>query len=126
MRIKIVVFLSIFSCLIAVATEAYSFSVNKPVICFEFLNYTKRTGSIKFCRKEFANLARQKANLWNKFLFNVARRKLKHDLKKNSRSGVNNLWGSHTTGFLKVLFWVIIGIFALLGLFFIIYGFAPK
>ena len=102
---------------------AYSFSVKKPMGPPPLLNGSE---FIKLSYKQFTTLTRQKPTLWNNLSFNVIKLKLKQDIKKQPNLHFNNIFGSPNMGFRKVLFWILIGVFALIGLFFLIYGFAPR
>lgn len=104
---------------------AWSLSVNKPPSS-ELLKYTKGSEFVKLSYSQFITLTGQKPNLWNKLSFTVIKMKVKHDLKKHPALELNNIFVPQKSAVLKVLFWILIGLFALLGLFFIIYGFAPR
>jgi hypothetical protein len=102
---------------------AHSFSLIKPKNIE--LNYLKRSEFKKLSYKNFNKSTSQKPNLWNKLSFKIIILKIKTDLKIKSDRLINKKFIS-ITRFQRVLFWILIGLFALLGLFFIIFGFAPR
>lgn len=67
---------------ISANNNAYSFN-SKSIISSELLNYTKGREFIKLSYKQFATIAGEKENLWNKISFNVMKSRIRHDLKKN-------------------------------------------
>ncbi|HUS00705.1 MAG TPA: hypothetical protein VMY77_03215 [Chitinophagaceae bacterium] len=89
----------------------------KDVSAGEFVNLSS---------EQFSKLTGKKMNGWNNLSFAILKIHVKHTLKKHPDLKNNNIFGHPLSGFQKVLFWIIIGLFVLLGLFFIIYGLAPR
>ena len=125
-RIRLILFGLFFIPAFTGNSIAYSHSITKPKNSSELLKYTMGSEFIKLSYKQFATIAGQKPNLWNKLSFTVIKMKVKHDLKKHPDRQLYKMFVFQNTGFRKVLFWILIGVFALIGLFFLIYGFAPR
>lgn len=125
-RIRLILFGLFFIPAFTSNSVAYSLSKTKPVSSSGLLKYTKGSEFIKLSYKQFAALTGQKQNLWNKLSFNIIKMKVRHDLKKHPGRELNKIFTPQKSAVLKILFWVLIGLFALIGLFFILYGFAPR
>jgi hypothetical protein len=106
-----------------------AFSVNKPakyVYMYPGLKDVSAAEFINLSSEQLSKLTGKRMNVWNKFSFAIVKMHVRHNLKKNPALKDMNIFGHRLSGFEKVLFWIILGVFVLLGLFFIIYGFAPR
>jgi hypothetical protein len=117
-------FLLFFICTIFFNNDGYSFSINRKINSADLHN--DAAGFLKLSYREFAILTDQKQSLKNKVFFFLIRSKLKQDLKKHPGQQWNNLLTSGNSSFQKVLFWTLIGVFVLIGLFLLIFGLAPR
>ena len=114
----------LFICTVFSNNDGYSFSINRKINTAD--PRKDAAGILKLSYREFAIVIGQKRSLKNKVFFFLVRSKLKHELKKLPGQQWNNFLGSSNSSFEKILFWALLVVLVLMGLFLLIFGLAPK
>ncbi len=124
-------FLFLLVTLLAIAGTNFSYglSIHKSLIDTN-RNYALKCVSlkefVKLSEKQLSVLTGKKINMWEKILFAIAKSRVKHDLKMHPDGQLKKpSFFKRNSPFQRVLFWILIGLFAFLLLFILIFGLAP-
>lgn len=115
---------------IAATNFSYGLSIHQTVIdnnLNDAVKYVSVREFVKLSAGQLSELTGKKINTWDKILFAIAKFRIKHELKKHPDLQVTKPpFFKRNSPFQKVLFWISIGLFALLLLSILIFGLAPR